>query len=90
MIRKHIIVEGRVQGVGFRYNAALIASKYKITGYARNLSNGSVELEAQGLEEDIASFIIELKKGTPFAKVTALYQDDINLKENEKSFKTLY
>ncbi len=90
MIRKHIIVEGRVQGVGFRYNAALIAAKYKITGYARNLSNGSVELEAQGFPENVDYFMVELKKGTPFAKVAALYQKDISLKENEKSFKTLY
>ena len=90
MIRKHILVEGRVQGVGFRYSAALIAAKYRITGYARNLSNGSVELEAQGLDKDVASFITELKKGTSFAKVTALYQDDISLIENEKSFKALY
>ncbi|MGM9974913.1 MAG: acylphosphatase [Clostridiaceae bacterium] len=90
MIRKHIIAEGRVQGVGFRYNAALIAAKYKITGYAKNLSNGSVELEAQGSHEAIDAFIIEIKKGTPFAKVTALYQKDIDIKENEKSFKTLY
>ena len=90
MIRKHIIVEGRVQGVGFRYNAALIAAKYKITGYARNLSNGSVELEAQGSPENVDYFMVELKKGTPFAKVAALYQKDISFKENEKSFKTLY
>ncbi len=90
MIRKHIIVEGRVQGVGFRYNAALIAAKYKLTGYARNLINGSVELEAQGLNDNVSAFICEVKKGTPFAKVTALYQEDIPLVENEKSFKTLY
>ncbi|WP_426349827.1 acylphosphatase [Alloiococcus sp. CFN-8] len=88
MVRKHIIVEGRVQGVGFRYNAALIASKYKVTGYAKNLDNGSVELEAQGTPEAVDVFIMEIKKGTPFARVTALYQDDIDIKEKEKSFKT--
>ena len=45
MIRCLIIVEGRVQGVGFRYFAQSNAIKYDLTGFARNLNNGMVEIQ---------------------------------------------
>ena len=57
MIRCLIIVEGRVQGVGFRYFAQSNAIKYALTGFARNLNNGMVEIQVQGLEENIAKFL---------------------------------
>ena len=41
MIRKHVIVRGRVQGVGFRYITSSIASKYHVTGWVRNEYDGS-------------------------------------------------
>ena len=58
MIRCLIIVEGRVQGVGFRYFAQSNAIKYALTGFARNLNNGMVEIQVQGLEENIAKFYL--------------------------------
>ena len=48
IIRANIIFSGRVQGVGFRYNSYEIAMKLGLTGYVRNLQDGTVELEAQG------------------------------------------
>ena len=48
MIRKHVIVRGRVQGVGFRYITSSIASKYHVTGWVRNEYDGSVEIEVPG------------------------------------------
>jgi len=52
----HAIIEGRVQGVGFRATAKTFADRLKITGYARNLSNGSVEIIAQGQKKDLETF----------------------------------
>ena len=48
MIRKHIQVRGRVQGVGFRYTVMGIAQKCSLTGWVRNNYDGSVEMEVQG------------------------------------------
>ena len=48
IIRKHFFFKGRVQGVGFRYRAQNAASLYSVTGWVKNLYDGSVEMEAQG------------------------------------------
>lgn len=46
--RYHFICHGRVQGVGFRYRASRAARALELTGYVRNLYDGTVELELQG------------------------------------------
>ena len=60
-IRRHIIFYGYVQGVGFRWRAAHTANRYGITGWVRNLDDGSVEMEAEGTEQDINELIAVLK-----------------------------
>ena len=45
---KHVIFRGRVQGVGFRYTTHDIAGRYEVTGFVRNLHDGTVELFLQG------------------------------------------
>jgi len=52
-IAKHIIFSGRVQGVGFRFTARRIAVRYELSGFVRNLPNGTVEMFAQGCADDI-------------------------------------
>ena len=51
MVRKHIFVSGRVQGVGFRYRTYYIAESLGLTGGVRNLYDERVEMELQGREE---------------------------------------
>ncbi len=46
--RHHFLVEGRVQGVGFRHWTARTALSLGLTGWVRNLPDGSVEVQAQG------------------------------------------
>ncbi|MGD8786227.1 MAG: acylphosphatase [Phycisphaerales bacterium] len=53
MIAKHVIFKGRVQGVGFRYTTRRIADRYQLTGFVRNLPDGTVEMLAQGSSKDI-------------------------------------
>lgn len=60
-IRKHFIFHGDVQGVGFRWNALHIARKYGVSGWARNLYDGTVEMEAEGTPPDIACLLQELQ-----------------------------
>jgi acylphosphatase len=56
------IFRGQVQGVGFRYTAKDLAETHKINGTVRNLSDGSVELVAQGSQEELERFLSHLEK----------------------------
>ena len=47
-IARHILFRGHVQGVGFRYTARQLASRYDVTGFVRNLTDGRVELLVDG------------------------------------------
>lgn len=52
-----ITVSGRVQGVGYRYFILRYASELKITGYAKNLFNGDVEIIANGRHEYLEALV---------------------------------
>lgn len=59
-VRKHMFVNGRVQGVGFRYRVQSLASVLKLSGWVRNLDDGRVEMELQGTEEMMKQLFEEL------------------------------
>ena len=58
-------VYGRVQGVGFRYTTQYEAKKLGLTGYAKNLDDGSVEVVACGEEGQVEKLMQWLKSGGP-------------------------
>jgi acylphosphatase len=62
MIAKYITFTGRVQGVGFRFTARRAAQRRQLTGYVRNVPNGSVEMLAQGRPEEIDDCIQDIKE----------------------------
>ena len=62
IVRKHIRFTGRVQGVGFRYRASYAARSLGVTGWVKNNEDGSVEMEAQGTEEQIYRMLTMLNK----------------------------
>lgn len=55
--RLHIYYSGRVQGVGFRFTAEAVAKKSKVSGFARNLRDGRVEVVAEGDEGSLKDFM---------------------------------
>lgn len=55
-VRRRILFSGRVQGVGFRFTTERIAAGFAVTGYVRNLSDGRVELLAEGEESTVEKF----------------------------------
>ncbi len=57
----HVYFSGMVQGVGFRYTARRLAQKYLLDGWVRNLSDGRVELFAQGASRSILEFLEDLR-----------------------------
>ena len=87
MIRKHIVFFGRVQGVGFRYNARYAASLYGCTGWVRNEWDGSVTMEVQGTEEQIDKVISYVGRGT-FVRIEGMDSLTIHVKPDERGFRT--
>ncbi len=55
--RVRVVYRGRVQGVGFRFTTLEIARRYEVSGYVRNCSDGSVELEAEGAPATVVAFL---------------------------------
>ena len=79
-VRKHIFFYGRVQGVGFRYYAVQKANQLGLTGWVKNLYDGSVEMEVEGQEELIDQLIIFLQNRT------YIWIERIDAKKNENGF----
>ena len=53
-MRRKINFTGRVQGVGFRWNTKEAVRDFRVTGYVKNLSDGTVELLLEGEKEDLS------------------------------------
>ncbi|MFP3223111.1 MAG: acylphosphatase [Nitrososphaeria archaeon] len=67
--RAEIIVEGLVQGVGYRAFAKRAAEKLGLKGYAENLPDGTVKIIVEGEKDQIEDFIEECKRGPPLSEV---------------------
>jgi len=57
MEAKRVFFEGRVQGVGFRFQTKQLAKEYEVVGWVRNLPDGRVELRAMGEEDELEAFL---------------------------------
>ncbi len=65
----NITITGRVQGVGFRHAARDQAHYLGIKGYAKNMHDGSVFIEAEGDDQAIALFVKWCRQGPPYGRV---------------------
>jgi acylphosphatase len=54
--------EGHVQGVGFRYQTVQVAKAYEVSGCVRNLMDGRVHLQVEGVEAEVHAFVAEVKE----------------------------
>ena len=70
-------VRGRVQGVGFRQSCRVTARGLGLTGWVRNLSDGSVELMAQGEGDALDKLVAWLWAGPVAAEVTGVESDSV-------------
>jgi acylphosphatase len=69
LVRAKLVVTGHVQGVGYRAFARQAASRRGLVGGVRNLDDGRVEAEVEGMRNVIEAMIGELKIGPPGARV---------------------
>ena len=71
------IVKGRVQGVGYRYFVRRSAERLGLSGYAKNLADGSVEVVAAGEDRALKDLEDDLRRGPSFAAVDSVERTKI-------------
>lgn len=67
--RLHLLVKGRVQGVGFRYFSYMAGVDHQLNGWVRNRINGDVEILAEGSRDKLDSFLKVIRQGPEMAQV---------------------
>ena len=70
-----VVVQGKVQGVGFRIFTENQATQLGLQGWVRNRQDGAVEVEAEGLKSTLETFLQILQTGPPLSHVTHLMVD---------------
>ena len=86
--RWHLRLFGRVQHVGFRYTAYYAARRMHLTGWVRNLADGSVEMEVQGEVTDLRRLLIHLKS-QPHLHIEKTLIDVIPIKREGDRFRVI-
>ena len=89
-VRKAGRAEGRVQGVGFRFFVQSTAKAMGVTGWVKNMSDGSVTMELQGEAAVVERLIAKIKRGNDWIKVTNFTEDDLPVVEGENTFAIRY
>lgn len=79
----YFVVSGRVQGVGFRFFCTSICCNLGITGWVRNVADGTVELCVTGSCVQRRSFLVSLRSGPPLSRVSQVAGCRIALEETE-------
>ena len=74
-MRLHVVVRGRVQGVGFRAFVVENGLAVGATGWARNRWDGSVEVVAEGSRDNLNALLAVLRRGPRMSNVTELEQE---------------
>jgi acylphosphatase len=69
LVRVHVFIDGRVQGVAYRFFAEKYAGRLGITGWVRNLEDGRVEILGEGPSDAIETFLERLKDGPSLAHI---------------------
>jgi acylphosphatase len=93
-VHRHVIIRGRVQGVGYRAFTEITALERGIEGWVRNRHDGSVEALFSGAEAEVAAIIAACRRGPPGARVETIDQreatpDEIALRRPGELFSVL-
>lgn len=75
--RYHFLIEGRVQGVGYRMSAQIAAQKIGVTGWVRNLRSGQVEMVVEGEPAQLEQLLEWAWQGPNFAQITDISLEKI-------------
>jgi len=86
IVRAHVFVSGRVQGVGYRAFVCQQAELHGLTGWVRNVVDGRVESEVQGDREAVDSFLQDLQRGPMWSIVEHVEIDWMEPGRHESCF----
>ncbi len=76
-VRMRILIEGRLQGLNFRYHTQQLAKNLGVLGFVRVLSDGRIEIEAQGKESDVEKILAWCQEEPQGSQIkTILYRHD--------------
>ena len=89
-VRKAGRAEGRVQGVGFRFFVQSSAKALGVTGWVKNMSDGSVTMELQGEPQTVDFLINKIKRGNDWIQVKSFAVEDLPVVEGENKFAIRY
>lgn len=70
--RAHVLVSGRVQGVGFRFYTREEARRFRLCGFVRNLPDGRVEAIFEGEDDAVEALVTWCRSGPPGSRVTGV------------------
>lgn len=90
MVQYEIRIEGRVQGVGFRYFVEKRAAEWHITGWVKNNPDGSVLVMARGEHGNMETFLESLQSGPPLARVDRIFKTAIPVQDEFSGFRVRY
>ena len=88
-VRRRYRFSGLVQGVGFRYEAKILASRLNLTGWVRNESDGSVSLEAEG-EARVLNAFVRAIQAVPRFEITDIETEELPVSGRERGFQVRY
>jgi len=93
-VHRHVIIRGRVQGVGYRAWTEIAALERGLEGWVRNRRDGSVEAIFGGAPDEVTAMIGDCRRGPPGARVEAVDQreatpDEIALRRGDELFSVL-
>ena len=93
-MHRHVVIRGRVQGIGYRAWTEVTALEHGLEGWVRNCHDGSVEAVFSGAEKDVAAMIAQCRRGPPGARVEAIDQreaapDEMALRRGDELFSVL-
>lgn len=86
MVCKRVFIQGKVQGVGFRFHAHEKASALNLTGWVKNLADGRVEILVAGKPNSVEEMIEWARKGPSAAKVTDVEVLDVKDESPKEPF----
>ena len=86
----HAFIYGRVQGVGYRAFTKKTARELNLRGFVKNLSDGSVEVYAEGEENKLKRFLEYLYEGPYFAKVEKIEYEFLEPRGSYEDFIIAY
>lgn len=90
LVRMNAVICGRVQGVYFRHFTVKEAERLCLTGWVRNLADGTVEAEFQGEEREVAMMVNWLHQGSPLSQVSLVQARTCSNVERETGFLVRY